>query len=537
MTDDGASWAPVWSPIGDAIAFLHIHGPDRRPQAGPARRHRSGLDGQGRHRPDRGVRPRRRVAARTGSSRPTSCPRRASPDARPSERRPRALATDGPVTPTYLERLGRRGRPRSAAVLCLGLDPDPTALPAGFSRGPGRGRAVRDAASSRPPARTRRRSSRTWRSTRRSGRPGMAALERIRGRIPADIPVVIDAKRGDIGSTAARQAVALFDRLGADAVTVNPYLGRRGHRAAARARRPLRLRPVPDLEPRRGRAPGPRRRRRSRRPARRPSRSTRGSRGASRRWGPGGTVGLVVGATAPGRAARDPGGRARAGVPRARGRRPGRRDRAGPARRSGDGRAGRRATGRRAAGQRVARDQRGGRRQPADGGPDDPGERLAAAARDWARASLCYPSPRRAPSAQTRRIATDARFAGAPHHANTRTPRAGHHPGDRAPHPRPRQAARRRRRARQEHPRVPQGLDRRPGSGQRRRRHVAAARQPGPGRSRAAAAAPVVAAAAAPVAAPAPGRSGRAPSTAAAARRRGPALLGARRPTRRTVAS
>ena len=35
----------------------------------------------------------------------------------------------------------------------------------------------------------------------------------------------MDAKRGDIGTTAARQAVALFDALGADAVTVNPYLG------------------------------------------------------------------------------------------------------------------------------------------------------------------------------------------------------------------------------------------------------------------------------------------------------------------------
>ena len=39
----------------------------------------------------------------------------------------------------------------------------------------------------------------------------------------------------------------------------------------------------------------------------------------------------------------------------------------------------------------------------------------------------------------------------------------------------------RRRRARQEHPRVPQGLVRRPGRRQRQRRHVAAARQPGPG--------------------------------------------------------
>ena len=37
--------------------------------------------------------------------------------------------------------------------------------------------------------------------------------------------MIVDAKRGDIGTTAARQAVALFDGLAADAVTVNPYLG------------------------------------------------------------------------------------------------------------------------------------------------------------------------------------------------------------------------------------------------------------------------------------------------------------------------
>ena len=57
------------------------------------------------------------------------------------------------------------------------------------------------------------------------GSDGLAALERIRARIPAEIPVIIDAKRADIGSTAARHAVALFDVLGADAVTVNPYPG------------------------------------------------------------------------------------------------------------------------------------------------------------------------------------------------------------------------------------------------------------------------------------------------------------------------
>ena len=40
------------------------------------------------------------------------------------------------------------------------------------------------------------------------------------------VPVILDAKRGDIGSTAERYAVEAFDRYGADAVTLNPYLGR-----------------------------------------------------------------------------------------------------------------------------------------------------------------------------------------------------------------------------------------------------------------------------------------------------------------------
>ncbi|HMO17205.1 MAG TPA: orotidine-5'-phosphate decarboxylase [Oligoflexia bacterium] len=40
-----------------------------------------------------------------------------------------------------------------------------------------------------------------------------------------EIPVILDAKRGDIGSTARHYAVECFDRYGADAVTLNPYLG------------------------------------------------------------------------------------------------------------------------------------------------------------------------------------------------------------------------------------------------------------------------------------------------------------------------
>ena len=40
-----------------------------------------------------------------------------------------------------------------------------------------------------------------------------------------DIPVILDAKRGDVGSTAEKYAIEAFERYGADAVTVNPYLG------------------------------------------------------------------------------------------------------------------------------------------------------------------------------------------------------------------------------------------------------------------------------------------------------------------------
>jgi len=55
------------------------------------------------------------------------------------------------------------------------------------------------------------------------------ALEQLIGHVHAahpGIPVILEAKRGDIGSTAQRYAIEAFDRYGADAVTANPYLGR-----------------------------------------------------------------------------------------------------------------------------------------------------------------------------------------------------------------------------------------------------------------------------------------------------------------------
>ncbi len=124
---------------------------------------------------------------------------------------------------TYLERLARRSA-QTGTVLCVGLDPDPASLPEGFGgdlEGIERfARLVLDAAV--PFAAAVKPNLAFFEAF---GSAGLAALERLRGGIPADVPVIMDAKRGDIGTTAARQAVALFDALGADAVTVNPYLG------------------------------------------------------------------------------------------------------------------------------------------------------------------------------------------------------------------------------------------------------------------------------------------------------------------------
>ncbi len=52
-----------------------------------------------------------------------------------------------------------------------------------------------------------------------------ATIAYIQHRYP-DVPVVLDAKRGDIGSTSEAYARAVFDVYGADAVTLQPYLGR-----------------------------------------------------------------------------------------------------------------------------------------------------------------------------------------------------------------------------------------------------------------------------------------------------------------------
>ena len=198
--------------------------------------------------------------------------------------------------PSYLDRLAARSA-ATGTVLCLGLDPEPASIPAVFGRGvvaiEAFGRVVLDAAL--PAAAAVKPNLAFFEAF---GSAGLAALERLRARIPADVPVIADAKRGDIGSTAARQAVALFDTLGADAVTVNPYLGSaavepllerldrfayvlcRTSNPGAGELQDLVVAPDPAID-----APAERLHERVARRA--------------AAWGPGGTVGLVVGATAP----------------------------------------------------------------------------------------------------------------------------------------------------------------------------------------------------------------------------------------------
>jgi orotidine-5'-phosphate decarboxylase len=127
------------------------------------------------------------------------------------------------VSQPYLDRLGARIE-RTGSALCLGIDPDPAALPDGYARdlaGVERfARLILEAAVEHASA-----VKINLAFFEAFGSAGVAALERIRAAIPGDVPFIADAKRGDIGSSSEQHARALYDRLDAHAVTASPYLG------------------------------------------------------------------------------------------------------------------------------------------------------------------------------------------------------------------------------------------------------------------------------------------------------------------------
>ncbi len=120
-------------------------------------------------------------------------------------------------TMKFLEKLLQASR-TNRSLLCIGLDPDPELMPKlgvlQFNR------QIVDATSDlvcayKP----------NLAFYEALGIDGLKALEKTVAQIPEAIPIIGDAKRGDIGSTARAYARALFETFGFDAATVNPYLG------------------------------------------------------------------------------------------------------------------------------------------------------------------------------------------------------------------------------------------------------------------------------------------------------------------------
>lgn len=107
------------------------------------------------------------------------------------------------------------------SLLCIGLDPHPGLLPE-YSPAAARDFCQRIVNACAPYACAFKPNSAFFEAL---GADGIAALTDVIATIPDDIPVILDAKRGDIASTSEAYAKAIFDSLGAHAVTVNPYLG------------------------------------------------------------------------------------------------------------------------------------------------------------------------------------------------------------------------------------------------------------------------------------------------------------------------
>jgi orotidine-5'-phosphate decarboxylase len=103
--------------------------------------------------------------------------------------------------------------------LCVGLDPDPALLPSGLAVDEfllGIVEATRDLVCCYKP---------NLAFFEALGLAGQQALRAVLRALPTDVPVLVDAKRGDTPQTMQAYARAIFEDLGADAVTVSPYLG------------------------------------------------------------------------------------------------------------------------------------------------------------------------------------------------------------------------------------------------------------------------------------------------------------------------
>ena len=119
---------------------------------------------------------------------------------------------------SFLDRL-RAAANRNNSWLCVGLDPDPELVPRGISVDDflrGIVEVTSDLVCCYKP---------NLAFFEAMGLAGQTSLRSLLSCIPADVPILVDAKRGDTPQTMRAYARAIFDELDADAVTVSPYLG------------------------------------------------------------------------------------------------------------------------------------------------------------------------------------------------------------------------------------------------------------------------------------------------------------------------
>jgi orotidine-5'-phosphate decarboxylase len=127
------------------------------------------------------------------------------------------------ISARFADRLRQRAAERHS-WLCVGIDPDLDMLPSTLSRNPSGitifCRQVIEATSDYAAS-----FKLNFAFFEALGGEGLAVLKHVRNWIPTAVPVIADAKRGDIGNTARAYARAILDVFNFDAVTVSPYLG------------------------------------------------------------------------------------------------------------------------------------------------------------------------------------------------------------------------------------------------------------------------------------------------------------------------
>ena len=113
----------------------------------------------------------------------------------------------------------------SRSMLCVGLDPDPERFPALFEKTP---QGIESFCCAIVDATAQYACAFKPQIAYFAAHRAEAALENVIAhihRVSPKTPVILDAKRGDIGATATQYAVEAFERYNADAVTLSPYMG------------------------------------------------------------------------------------------------------------------------------------------------------------------------------------------------------------------------------------------------------------------------------------------------------------------------